>query len=395
MRGEPSSVRDQLADELRAADWRPVYLLAGADDYSRQRGRHELVDALLPPEFHETSLTDLDGSATTAGRIVDELESMGFNFDGAPRQVVLVRNMPYLDRGRADEAAPLIARLEAGLPTGMHLVMETAATAPRDRRLVKAVARAGLVLEFREPANDGEAEAFVRGLASEFDVRLDRDATSEIVARCGRNTYRLRNELRKLADWAGPGGRLGRAEVEAMTALTVELAMFNLVDAVSTRNVRRALTELAALLAQGNAPLMIMGMLTRQYRLMLQARWLLDAGLADRRLMTMRNYDLRSALEGPQGLRAVWRERGAGILPLGHRQCIVDQQPYPIQKALQAANSFDAPTLEASLERLLQTDIALKSKHLSPEHEIELLIVDLCTRPTAGAYLDLIELLTD
>lgn len=84
-----------------------------------------------------------------------------------------------------------------------------------------------------------------------------------------------------------------------------------------------------------------------------------------------------------------WKERTAGILPADGKASLLGQHYFPLWKTLNVARRLSSPAVEAALERLLQTDLALKSSHLPERQELELLVVDLCTRIEAGATVDL------
>ena len=72
--------------------------------------------------------------------------------------------------------------------------------------------------------------------AQRLGFRLEPDAARVLVERMGANPVRLRNELERLALWAGEGGEVGADDLEAMIADTSEAAVWSLSDALLERD---------------------------------------------------------------------------------------------------------------------------------------------------------------
>ena len=71
--------------------------------------------------------------------------------------------------------------------------------------------------------------------------------------RLGPRPLRLRNELERLALWAGEGGEVGAEELEAMIADTSEEAIWSLADAIIEGDEAETLRVAERLVAQGEA----------------------------------------------------------------------------------------------------------------------------------------------
>ena len=406
---------------------KPVYLIAGADSLQRERCLRNLVKRLLPEEFHATSLVKVDGEKATPGQVAGELESRGFNFDDAPRRVVLVRDARFLlppkpkpragakadedeaggaggvpdDETPAPEAPaepddfdfrPLMRCLQSPGWADRCLLLEVRGT-PRKGELLETISQLGTVLEFAPVANAEDARALLTSRLPPH-VTLTKRAVDELTARCGFDSQRLRHEIDKLVAYVGDDDEINEDDVRAMVAATAELEPWPLIDAVSARQPRHAVDELNKLLDQGDSPFAIHGSLVRTIRLLLQARHLWDLGLVDRGLL---RWGFATAIhaKGSDGESTFdrWRRAMDGLLPADDRHALLKQKPYPLQKALVAAQHLSTPALAAALERLLQADLALKSSHLPPEQEMELLVTDLCVRIEAGATVPLETLL--
>lgn len=384
----------QAAELLAELDHLPphhVYVISGEDSFQRQELTAKLLDKLLPADQRQLGLTVLDGSQVPARQVAGELESSGFRFDDDPRRVVLVRRCPYFLAGDAEDGDALRRRLESGLLDDTVVIFEVAGKVDKRLTLSKAVLAVARCVEFPALAEGFEVEQFVRSRLDEAGVSIERRALSELTARCGQDARQLTNELDKLICAIDGRGEIRVEDVRAMVAPTAELSVFDLVDAVAERKPREAVSQLEALLDQQAQPFMILAMLIRQMRLLMQARYLLDAGLLSERDLRQRPYDFGQLLGRGNDERSVLaklKREVDGILPTDGKSSILNQHYYPFWKSLQVASRIDSATLAAGHARLLQTDLALKSSHLEPRQELELLIIDLCVRMEAGATVE-------
>ncbi len=89
--------------------------------------------------------------------------------------------------------------------------------------------------------------------ARKREFELDRDAAELLAQRLGEGTARLATELDRLALWAGPGGAVSRADLEAMVADTSEEVVWALSDAIVDRDPAKALAAAERLADQGEA----------------------------------------------------------------------------------------------------------------------------------------------
>ena len=69
----------------------------------------------------------------------------------------------------------------------------------------------------------------------------------------GASPVRLANELRRLALWAGEGGRVGLEDLDAMVADTSEAIVWSLADALQQHDPATALAVSERLIAQGES----------------------------------------------------------------------------------------------------------------------------------------------
>ena len=237
---------------------RPLYLIAGTDGAKIDATRARL-----------RARAERDGGAASL-QIFEAGEGRG-----APDHEALLAAIPamsltesrrYLladgvERWRDRQLDEVVAAL-AELPPDLSVVLIARAKAPA--KLTRAVKQAkGEVHEFEAP-KAREMPRVLVGEAKRLGFRLDPAAARMLVERMGANPQRLHNELERLALWAGEGGEVTAADLDAMIADTSESAVWALSDALLERDPATALRIAERLIAQGeNVTGLIYGLASR------------------------------------------------------------------------------------------------------------------------------------
>ena len=166
-----------------------------------------------------------------------------------------------IERWRDKQLEPVLAAL-AELPPDLTLVL--ICRGKPAAKLVKAVKAAdGEVHEFEAP-KAREMPRLLVADAQRLGLRLEPAAARMLVERMGANPVRLRNELERLALWAGEGGSVTAADLDEMIADTSEAAVWSLSDALIEGDAAAALRIGERLIGQGeNVTGLIYGLASR------------------------------------------------------------------------------------------------------------------------------------
>jgi DNA polymerase-3 subunit delta len=166
-----------------------------------------------------------------------------------------------VERWRDKQLDAVVAAL-AALPPDLTVVLIARAKAPP--KLSKAVkAAGGEIHEFEAPKARDMPRVLV-GEAKRIGFALEPAAARVLVDRMGANPVRLRNELERLGLWAGEGGRVGAADLEAMVSDTSEAAVWALSDALLERDPAKAASIAERLISQGeNVTGLVYGLASR------------------------------------------------------------------------------------------------------------------------------------
>lgn len=216
----------------------PAYLVVGADEFKRSRAVAKMRERLERSGMADFNYDERD--MTKEQQVDDIIASLNTLPMGSEFRLVLLEGCDRLSKSVSE---PLIEYLANPSPTTVCLVV--AEKLAKNTRLYKAIAKVGpkSVIDCT-PKKAWELPKQVIAMAPAHGKRIAPDAAEALVSRAGENTRLLDNELKKLAEMV-QGDTICLSDVEAHVMRTAEVKPWDLLDAVSDRNMARALELLA------------------------------------------------------------------------------------------------------------------------------------------------------
>ncbi len=319
-----------------------IYLFHGTDELARTEALRA-AKAAIPPELSDLNLAVLDGRKLKLDLLAAACESLPFL---AERRLVIVEDA--LKHVRADDARRICEYLTR-VPDTTDLIFVERDAVDKRGALFTWLKKHAQVREF-EPRQGTELHRWLQQRAAELDARLAPEAAAVLVEFVGNESRALDNELRKLANYVGPGGTIDAAAVRRLVPDSSEASVFAFIDALAMQRLEPALTLLHQLLEDGEPPLKLLFMIGRQVRLLIQVK-----ELAAQRLK-------------PEAIAAQ-----------------IKQPPFVVKKALDQATRFRPAALVQLHDRLIELDHALKTGRVEQQSGLELLVAELCAPPKHAA----------
>lgn len=265
--------------------------------------------------------------------------------------------------------------ISKGLPEGNCLIL-TAEAADKRKKIFKVIDKTGMVLHFGEIKGETATRETLKLEAQKLLGPCGKNLTPAAWIALGKKTgFQLRpslNELQKLISFAGDRSVIEEKDVESVVGKTKEDSIFDLTTALAEKNSKAALAALKALLDQGTHHLMILTMISREIRLLLQASILVRSGKLPRLMPNMEFGSFQKNV-----YPAV-----AGLTPDVSRKddLLVNKHPFVIFNALRNCGRFSYSVLVNYLDDLLDMDRAMKSSATDPQLLLESFLIKACSK---------------
>jgi DNA polymerase-3 subunit delta len=325
------------------------YLFHGKDEFSRSETLAALKEKMGDPGLAELNTTIFDGSKVTLGELQHACGSVPFMAD---RRLVIVEGLlTHLESKGKEGALPawqkeylerLIQYLQR-LPETTRLVLVEDRSISKNNpvlRLALADER-GHVKEFKAPQGK-ELSRWIEERVRKKGGQINPTAVETLAAFVENDLRLLDQEIEKLIAYVDRARPISEGDVRLLVSYVREANIFDMVDALGQRDGQQAAKLLHQLLDEGEHPLALLGMIVRQFRIMIQVKELNGQGL--------NQQDIAARLKL-------------------HR--------FVVKKAVRQAMNFSMEQLETVYRKLLETDVAIKTGQMDDILALDMLVVEL------------------
>ncbi len=302
-----------------------VYFLYGDDEYAISQFVKEMEGKLGDESIASMNISRLDGKNLKVDDLLPIAGAMPFL---ARRRLVILEN-PTINLLTEEEQKKFVDTLEK-IPdsTGIVLIEDTSDRVKKNKIqwLLKWTLQGSrsIAREFSLPKG-AQMQGWIQKEARSLGGAFTPQAAAILANLVGNDTRLANQEIEKLLAYVNYQRSVDVDDVEMATTDYAEADIFALVDAISNLQSRQAMSVLHKMLEQ-QEPMMIFAMVQRQFRLLIQAREVLDHG-------------------GGQGEIA--------------KQ--LKSHPFVAEKLNKQARQFDLKQLEMVYRRLLDLDEGIKT----------------------------------
>ncbi|MFW6117873.1 MAG: DNA polymerase III subunit delta [Chloroflexota bacterium] len=326
-----------------------LYILYGRDDFSLNQAVEKIKVNLGDRETVATNTTSLEGKNLNLSELRNKCNVAPFL---SSHRLVIVDGL--LGRFEVKPGKPRSGRSKSknglgeweGLASYIGQMPETTMLILVDEEvmghnpLLKKLSPLAEVKTF--PLLKGkELKAWVRQRVKEEGGDITPQAVNLLAELIGGDLWAMNGEIQKLLLYSQKRP-ISEDDVRQLVSHVQEANIFALVDAVAEGRTELAQLILHRLYDDGVAPTYILVMITRQFRLIAQAR-----------------------------------DLGKGLSRLQIQDRLGLKQSYVVDKTLSQAKLYDFEGIKRAYDKLLETDLAIKTGKYSDKLALELLVTEL------------------
>lgn len=337
----------EVLQQIKLGKILPVYLLYGEEAYLMRHLEKQIIDALLTPDEREMNLTVLDHDPETK-ELVNLIETVPFM---GGKNVIVIRGTALFksrggpgEPGAADIDEQLLATLD-NMPEYSHVVFSSTDKADKRRKIYKTVEKNGAAVELA-PLKAGEIRPWLSARLAEKGKKMDSDAVEYLMGVISVmqqiSLGFLESEIEKLSLYTGERNTITYDDLTAVFSSMPEVSVFAMIDALSQKHTVKALELINQQLAAGEHPLRLLALLSRQVRMLWQAKEMHSIGHDGRRIAAM-----------------------LGV------------PPFVGEKMIRQSKNFTADRLKNALLALANADYDYKSGH-ADNIVLENIIIEMC-----------------
>jgi DNA polymerase-3 subunit delta len=255
-------------------DISPVLLLAGAETFLRDQVIRKLCRAILQEEGGGVGHERFDGADCSWFGILEAADS-GMLL--ASHRLLEIKNADSL---KAGAGSPELAALERYLqaPNPAVTMVFSAEAANRSHAFFKLLYQKAVVVECT-PLKGAELRRWITSYLRDRGYSIHPAGIALVEEQLGSDLLKISNALEKVMLYCGERRNIEYDDLERTLDSAREHAVWELTNALGSRDTATALSKLSKLLDEGNHPLLLLAWIQNQFKQLLVVRSLLDKRL--------------------------------------------------------------------------------------------------------------------
>jgi DNA polymerase-3 subunit delta len=321
-------IMKNIKEHIKLNQFKPVYLLYGTEAYLKKLYKNKLKAAIIG-DGEDMNYSYFEGKQVNVSKVVDIANTLPFFSD---RRLIIIENSGYF-KNQSD-----LADFIKNFPDTTHVIFVESEVDKRNR-LYKAVKDIGTISEMNG-MDESNLKLWIASLLDKDKKKITGDTILHLLSKAGTDMENLQNEVEKLCCYAIDREIITIEDVEAVCTSQIAGKIFQMIDAIGSKNQNQALYLYYDLLALKEKPMSILFLITRQFNILLQVK---------------------------------------NLVGLGYNNTVISQKtglmPFTIGKYVSQSKNFNITTLKDALNSCVTMEEQVKTGRMIDKICVELLIV--------------------
>lgn len=319
----------RIDEDIANGQFKNIYLLYGEEDYLKLQYKNKLLAALVT-EGDNMNFSKYSDSGINELEIIDQAETMPFF---AEHRVILIENS-----GFGKKMPEKLGEYLGTIPE-FTIFIFVEPTADKRGKLYKAAKAASRDIEINMP-NESDLAKWVGGMIKSAGKQMKREAWSQFLMMTHDSMDNMATELEKLITYVGDRDQITLDDVNAICVARVETKIFDMINAISAKDLRKTLDLYQDMLAAKEPAMRILYMIVRQFRQM---------------------KVIKQLYAGGDNVSAIARKVGS--------------PDFAVKRTLQLASNFSDQEINALLNDSADFEKSVKTGQLDEKLAVELIIM--------------------
>ncbi|MCT4507207.1 MAG: DNA polymerase III subunit delta [Tepidibacter sp.] len=337
-----------IIKDIKINKYEKIYTFYGKETY--------LIDKLikkfkegLNSAFIDFNFSTIDGSQTSLDEIISSLETIPFMDD---RKIIVIKNFELLTNKKKNftqKDEEEFCEYIKNTPDYSILIFVNYSDIDKRKKFSKELGKSGILLNCNKLDNN-ELFKWAQKRFKKENVEIERPTLNYFLNNIdyqNKNSDKtlsdIENEIIKVTSFVGSGKKVSISDVDKLSSKKIENDIFKLIDFIGNKNASEAIKILNDMIVKGESPLMVLSMISRQFKIIIQAKELNQKG-------------------NPEGVIS----KSLAI------------HPYVIKKALIQSRKFDNNAIIKLQNELLKADYSIKNGLKRDVLALEIIISKFC-----------------
>lgn len=248
-------------------EFKNIYLIFGEEYYLKNLYEKKLVDAIVSEETKMMNFNLLEEKSISVDKIEEISNTLPFMND---YRLLLIKDSKLFIEGKKAETDKLLKYINNIPNTTIIIFVEE--KVDKKFKIFKEIKKLGEVCEFNS-LSEQDLTKWILNKLSESSKKMSLETCIYLIRNVGGNMEVISNELEKLINFKNEQ-EITKKDIDEICTKSIESRIFDLVSAIGNKDTNKALTLYKALIFNKTSPFMILSMIARQFRIILQVKYL-------------------------------------------------------------------------------------------------------------------------
>ncbi len=324
----------ELLNDIKSKNMKSVYVFYGEERYLKKLYENKLKSAVIEPGAEMMNVGIFEGNKASVYDAVNAINTLPFMSE---KRLIIWRDSRLFASGRKDDSEEM-AKAILTIPSSTTIIFIEDEIDKR-LKITKDTTKTGRLVEFKTPTEKELIDWVGRTLKASGKAITVQDAMF-LLRTVAHDMSTVEAEINKLVTYTGERNTITAEDISAICTKAPLIKIFDMIDAIGNKKTEVALDIFNNLIVLKESPIMIIAMIGRQFRLIMEAKLLRESGLSATAIAET----------------------------MGQRQFLVNE-------CLNQGRYFDKVQLRQALSDCLNADLNIKTGKMDDKLAVELLIL--------------------
>ena len=327
-----------LENHIKNKTFSNIYVIFGEEEYLKNIYEKKLISNIIDENFKMMNFDIFEGKNVNISNIIDACDTMPFMSD---YRIVILKNTGLIYDGKKDDTIKLENYLHILPKTTILIFIEE--KIDKKLKIFKTISNIGTFHKI-DILSENELVNWILNVFKDNNKNISAKEAIYIIRNIGFNMEILLNEINKLISFKGSSTKITINDIDNICTKSIESKIFDLINFMSNKDMDNAIKIYKNLIVSKTSPFVILNMISRQFRIILQTKYLYN-----------KNYSINNI---------------ASELEL---------RDFIVKEAIKQSKNFSIKILLQAINECLEIDNNIKTGKIIDEVAIELLIIKYST----------------
>lgn len=327
-----------LENHIKNKTFSNIYVIFGEEEYLKNIYEKKLISNIVGENFKMMNFDIFEGKNVNISKIIDACDTMPFMSD---YRVVILKNTGLIYDAKKDDTNKLENYLHILPKTTILIFIEE--KIDKKLKIFKTISNIGTFHKI-DVLSENELVNWILSIFKDNNKNISTKEALYIIRNIGFNMEILLNEINKLISFKSSGTKITINDIDNICTKSIESKIFDLINFMSNKDMDNAIKIYKNLIINKTSPFVILNMISRQFRIILQTKYLYN-----------KNYSINNI---------------ASELEL---------RDFIVREAIKQSKNFSIKILLQAINECLEIDNNIKTGKIIDEIAIELLIIKYST----------------